>query len=55
MPELSERVEVRMSREQKRALELRAKEAGLSVSQWIRRRLLLDAPLPPKATVHGGQ
>jgi HicB family len=47
--ELSSRLELRLTPSDKRSCELKAKQAGLSLSQWIRRRLLLDVSKPPAA------
>jgi hypothetical protein len=48
---LDARVEVRMSKSEKRDCEIKAKQAGMDLSSWIRRRLLLtgtgQAPSPP--------
>ncbi len=45
---LDTRIEIRLSADDKRSCELRAKAVGLDLSAWIRHRLLLDKRLTPK-------
>ena len=40
------RIDIRVSAEEKVQCEHRAREAGYTLSQWIRQRLLLDASRP---------
>ena len=42
MEKKEERVEVRMSRTEKAMCEQRAREANLTVSEWIRKKILAD-------------
>lgn len=43
---LVERCEIRLSKDDRRHCELKAKEMGMSLSAWIRRRLMLDQVKP---------
>lgn len=47
MQNLTERLEVRCSLTEKKTYQLRAKEAGMTTSEWIRRRLLVDTVRKP--------
>ncbi len=38
------RLEIRISAADKKSCEIKARACGLDLSDWIRRRLLLDAP-----------
>lgn len=39
---LTERLEIRLSPQDKAAIEAHARESGVSPTVWVRRRLLLD-------------
>lgn len=39
----TERIEIRITRADKAACEVRAKECGMSLSAWIKHRILTDA------------
>lgn len=42
------RLDIRLTANEKKTLGLRSKEAGMTVSAWVRKRLLLDVPFKEK-------